>query len=324
MTEFLVYRAGVILAAVALDRLLGEPRWLPHPIRMIGFLIRTGEKLRVLPLPLKLSGTLMAAGVVALTGVSVWGLLYFTYQSLWWGLAVETLLVYLAIAPRGLADEALAVDSRLRRDDLPGARARLAMIVGRDTGSLDEQEVRRAAVETVSENTVDGVFCPLFYTVLFGAMGAWMYKAVSTLDSMVGYRNERYRQFGWAGARLDDAAAFIPARLALLLIPAAAKAAGLSARQAWRVGWRDRLAHSSPNAGHGEALYAGALGVRLGGRSSYGGVVSEKSYLGGEFAPPGPETIRQSVALLWWATWLLALSAAVLLSAIGLAGLQMG
>lgn len=305
MTEYLAYRAGVILAAVVLDRFLGDPRWLPHPVRLIGLLISAGEKARLLPLPLKLSGALMAAGVVAVAGLSAWGLLHLAYQGgLWWRLAAETLLVYLAIAPRSLAAEALAVDGHLRRNDLPGARARLAMIVGRDTDRLDEQGVRRAAVETVSENTVDGVLCPLFYAVLFGAVGAWVYKAASTLDSMVGCKNERYRQFGWAGARLDDLTAFLPARLALFLVPIAAKAAGFSARDAWRVGWRDRLAHSSPNAGHGEALFAGALGVRLGGPSSYGGVVSEKPYLGGEFAPPGPEALRQSVTLLWMTTWL--------------------
>lgn len=319
MTEYLVCKAGVILAAVVLDRLFGDPRWLPHPVRLIGLLISAGEKARLLPLPLQLSGALLAVVMMAATGASVWGLLHLAYQGgFWWGLAVETLLVYLAISPRGLADEALAVDGHLRRNDLPGARTRLAMIVGRDTDRLDEQEIRRATVETLGENTVDGVFCPLFYAVLFGAVGAWVYKAVSTLDSMIGYRNAHYRQFGWAGARLDDSAAFLPARLALFLVPVAALAAGFSARQTWRVGWRDRLAHSSPNAGHGEALFAGALGVRLGGPSSYGGVVSEKPFLGREFAPPGPDALRQSVTLLWSATWLFAAAAALVLSVIGL------
>lgn len=318
--EFLACRAGVILAAVVLDRLLGDPRWLPHPVRLIGLLIKTGERLLlgkgdsplfhpVDKLPAKKAvcplfrGCVLAAGVVGLSGFGVWLAVEGAYRGgLWWGLAAETVLVWLAIAPRSLADEALAVDRLLSRGDLPGARERLSMIVGRDTADLDEGEIRRAAVETVSENTVDGVLCPLFYAAVFGPVGAWVYKAISTLDSMVGYRSERYLEFGRCGARLDDAAAFLPARLSLCLVPPAALLCGMSARNSWRVGWRDRLAHSSPNAGHGEALFAGALGVRLGGPSTYGGRRSQKPHLSAEFPPPGPDAVRRAVRLMWAVT----------------------
>ncbi|MGQ5710744.1 adenosylcobinamide-phosphate synthase CbiB [Desulforudis sp. DRI-14] len=312
--EFLAYRAGVILAAVVLDRLLGDPPQLPHPVRLIGYLIASGESIRRLPLPVRWSGTLLAMGVIAVTGAAAWLLVKLGYAAgFWWGLAVEALLVYLAVAPHSLAGEALAVDGHLQRGDLPGARQRLAMIVGRDTAGLDEREVRRAAVETVGENTVDAVLCPVFYALLFGAAGAWVYKAVSTLDSMIGYRHEPYRDFGWAAARLDDFAAFVPARLTLFFVPPAALLSGLFARDAWRVGWRDRLAHPSPNAGHGEALFAGALNACLGGPSTYNGIPSEKPYLGAEYPPPGPPAIRQAVTLLWATAWLFAAAGAAVL-----------
>lgn len=302
------------MAAVVLDRMFGDPQWFPHPVRLIGRLIAAGDALLSLPVAPRLTGLFLAVGVAALTGGVAWGLVSLAYAcDLWWGLILETILVYLAIAPRALADEALAVEQYLRQKNLPEARARLGMIVGRDTGKLDEQEVRRAVVETVGENTVDGVLCPLFYGALFGSVGAWVYKAVSTLDSMVGYKNERYRHFGWAGAWLDDIAAFLPARLALFLVPPAAFLVGLSAGTSWRVGWRDRLAHTSPNAGHGEALFAGALRVCLGGPSAYGGVVVAKPYLGGEFPPPGSDAVQKAVCLLWSTTWLFAVLTVLLL-----------
>ncbi len=312
--ESSAYKTGVILAALILDRLLGDPYWLWHPVRLIGRLIASGESLRLLPLPARWSGTILAISVVMAAGGAAWLLVELGRTAgFWWGLAVETLLVYLAVAPRSLAEEALEVDACLQQGDLPGARRKLAMIVGRDTAGLDEREVRRAAVETVGENTVDAVLCPVFYALLFGPVGAWVYKAVSTLDSMIGYRYEPYRDFGRTAARLDDFAAFIPARLALLFVPAAALLSGLSARDAWRVGWRDRLAHPSPNAGHGEALFAGALKVRLGGPSTYNGISSEKPYLGAEFPAPGPSAVCQAVSLLWATTWLFgAVGAAVL------------
>ncbi|MDI6709882.1 MAG: adenosylcobinamide-phosphate synthase CbiB [Thermoanaerobacterales bacterium] len=317
--EFLASRAGVILAALILDRLLGDPRRLPHPVRLIGRLIASGESLRRLPLPARWSGTLLALGVITAAGGTAWLLVNLGRTAgLWWGLGVETLLVYLAVAPCSLAGEALAVDAALQHGNLPGARRRLAMIVGRDTAGLDEREVRRAVVETVGENTVDAVLCPVFYALLFGPVGAWVYKAVSTLDSMIGYRHEPYRDFGRAAARLDDLAAFVPARLALFFVPTAALLSGLSARDAWRVGWRDRLAHPSPNAGHGEALFAGALKVRLGGPSTYHGMPSEKPYLGAEFPAPGRSAVRRAVTLLWATTWLFAVAGSAVLVFLGL------
>ena len=175
----------------------------------------------------------------------------------------------------------------------------LSRIVGRDTERLDEAEIVRATVETIAENVVDGITAPLFFAFLGGAPAALAYKAASTLDSMVGYKNETYRNFGWASARLDDALNFIPARLTGVLIPLAATFCGCNVRNGWRIFWRDRKKHPSPNSAHAEAAFAGALNVRLGGTSAYGGVPSHKEYLGDANRPLAPDAIKQAQRLMF-------------------------
>ncbi len=189
----------------------------------------------------------------------------------------RTLLVFWGLAARSLGDEALQASEA---SDLKTARRELAMIVGRDTATLNEAEIGRACVETVAENYADAVVAPLFWFAIGDRSASWAFKAVSTLDSMVGYRNAKYRHFGWASARLDDLAALIPARLAWLLIGLAAWIAGERPRNALRIGWRDGRKHPSPNAGWGEAAMAGALGIQLGGPATYGGVPGFKPLLG--------------------------------------------
>jgi adenosylcobinamide-phosphate synthase len=216
----------------------------------------------------------------------------------WLGSLVSILLLYTTIAPRDLVRHSTEVYTPLAAGDLPEARRRVGMIVGRDTAALDEAGVARATVESVAESMVDGVTAPLFFAVLGGPMGAMLYKAINTMDSMFGYKNERYRAFGWAAARLDDLANFIPARISSLMIPAAAFLLRLDAKGALFILLRDRRKHASPNSGHTEAAVAGALGVQLGGPSPYFGRMVEKPTLGEAVRSIEPQDILRANRLM--------------------------
>lgn len=299
----------------AADVLLGDPRGWPHPVRAIGVLIAGTERglrrllasIRGGPIAERIAGVVLAAVGVGVSGAAAWGVVA-ACDRLGGPAALlgRSLLVYWGLAARGLGDEALRASEA---EDLETARRELAMIVGRDTAHLDRPEVCRACVETVGENANDGVVAPLFWFAAGGPAGLWAYKAISTLDSMVGYRDDRYRHLGWASARLDDLAAMIPARLTWLLIALAGLIAGERARAALRIGWRDGRKHPSPNSAWGEAALAGALGVQLGGMSTYGGVVCPKPPLGdpGEAIDQG--TVRRAVRLMWIASGLAVASA---------------
>jgi adenosylcobinamide-phosphate synthase len=256
-----------IAIAMLLDLAFGDPRWMPHPVRLIGRLIEVleGAARRAIP-DVRLAGSLTALAVIltaalatgALIGVAGW-----LHPRL--GDAVSILLLYTTLAARDLADHSNGVYRALARFDLAEARRLVSWLVGRDTERLTEPEVVRAAVESVAENTVDGIIAPLFFAALGGPVAAMAYKAASTLDSMIGYRNERYIDFGRTAARIDDGANWLPARLAAPIIAAAAAVTGQRASEAWRIARRDGRKHISPNAGIAEAAFAGALGVRLGG-----------------------------------------------------------
>lgn len=293
-----------LLAAAALDALLGDPEWFPHPVRGVGRLIGGLETLtRRAWRNERLAGTVTILLAIAVTAGTVWATLAAARAlSPWAERALGILWVYFGLSARCLSDEALRVDRDLRRGDLGAARRSVARIVGRDTQSLDASGVSRAAIESVAENTVDGILTPLFFAGLAGPVGIWVFKAISTGDSMIGHRDERYRRFGTVAARLDDVANFIPARLAPPLFALAALATGRSAAGAWRVGWRDRHHHDSPNAGIPEAAMAGALSIRLGGPATYEGESIEHAPFGAEFAPPEPRHIRPAVAVLWGAS----------------------
>ncbi len=256
-----------ILIAILLDLALGDPRWLPHPVRLIGRLIGTleGPARRAIP-DARLAGTLTALTVI-MAAVLATALLI---EIAGWihplaGDAVSILLLYTTLAARDLASHSLDVYRALAAGDLEEGRRRVARIVGRDTERLTEEGVVRAAVESVAENTVDGVIAPLFFAALGGPAAAMAYKAASTLDSMIGYRNERYIDFGRTAAKIDDGLNYLPARLAAPLLAAAAAILGFRASAAWRIARRDGRKHLSPNAGIAEAAVAGALGIRLGG-----------------------------------------------------------
>lgn len=253
--------------AYGADLLCGDPRWFPHPVKFIG---RTALALEA-PLRRHIANAQLA-GIVAVA-IVVGGTTVLTVTALsvgyrvhpWAGDAVSILLLYTTFATRDLAAHAMAVYRTLKRHDLGAARELVSRIVGRDTEALDEAGVVRAAVESVAENTVDGVTAPLFFAALGGPVLALAYKAASTLDSTFGYKNERYLHFGWASARLDDIAAWLPSRLTLPLISLAAMFTGARPLAAWRLGMRDCRKHASPNSGFGEAAVAGALGIQLGG-----------------------------------------------------------
>jgi adenosylcobinamide-phosphate synthase len=228
----------------------------------------------------------------------------------WLGDAVGVVLIYTTLAARDLTRHSRAVHSALTAGDLDEARRRVGMIVGRDTGRLDEPEVARAAVESVAESVVDGVTAPLFFALLFGPLGAMLYRAINTLDSMFGHRDERYRDFGLAAARADDVANWLPARLTFPAIVVAAFLLGLRPGAALRVGLRDHARHPSPNSGWSEAAFAGALGVRLGGVNVYGGVPNERPSLGEPHQTLTPRHLTLANRLMYVASALFLLTGA--------------
>jgi adenosylcobinamide-phosphate synthase len=303
-----------LAAGFALDLWLGDPAWLPHPVRWIGRLASWAEpRCRALIPRARLAGAAFALGIVLLAGGGVWLVLWGLHQlhpALAWLSTVYFMFTGLAV--RDLAREANAVYRALQAGELPAARRQLGRIVGRDTAQLDTPEIVRATVETVAESTVDGVVAPLCFAVLGGAPALWAYKAINTLDSMVGHREAPYTQFGWTAARLDDAANFLPARLGLACFAAGAWLAGGDAGRCLRIAWRDGGKHPSPNAGIAEAAMAGALGVRLGGKNTYDGVEEVRPYLGEPLRPLEPERIPQAVRIMY------AASAAALAVGLGL------
>ena len=272
----------IILFAFILDLILGDPHWQLHPVRLIGGLIEFLEdNLRKTKIPLKISGGLLVIFIVGFTlGISFLLIKFAYWLNYYSGLLLSSVLVYFAIAPRNLYDESMKIYSFLKKGDLESARKSLSMIVGRDTNKLSESEVIRASVETVAENGVDAVISPLFYAMIGGAPLAIVYRAINTMDSMVGYKNKRYIDFGWAAARLDDFVNYIPARLSAILIPLSSLIYGKDWFSSFKIVVRDGKKNPSPNSGIPEAAVAGALGIQLGGLNYYGGMPSDKPFIG--------------------------------------------
>jgi adenosylcobinamide-phosphate synthase len=282
------------LAASCLDWIAGDPPGMPHPVRLMGRAISTGE--RWLRRPGSPANQMLRGS--ALTGTIVGGSWVAAKLTVGLGGAVsEILLAWTTLAVRSLLDESAAVLDAVDRGDLVLARSRLAMIVGRDTESLDEPEILRAVIETVAEGLCDGVVAPIVYLALGGVPLAFAYKAVNTLDSMIGHPEPPYRYFGRVAARLDDVANFVPSRLAALSIMAAAFVMGRDSRRSWFVFRRDGYLHASPNAGQTEAAMAGALGVQLGGVNYYAGKPSPKPVLGGEGRRTTPADARAALRI---------------------------
>ena len=297
-----------IFFALLLDLIVGDPRWLPHPVVAIGGLISLlDRKLRLDWLHERLAGVLLLLVVVTVSAVVTWIVLrLFAMLLPLAGWVAAIIISSTCLAARSLHVESRRVAAALQAGDLPAARYYLSSIVGRDTEHLNEAQIWRAVIETVAENTSDGIIAPLFWLTIGGPVCAMSYKAVSTLDSMIGYRNERYLQLGWASARMDDLMNYVPARISALLLIVAAPFAGCSLSAAVRIALRDRLNHPSPNSGHPEAAAAGALGVRLGGASSYKGVSSWKEYIGDEQNPLDKDAYRRMIKLMYISTLLMA------------------
>ncbi|MEC0270682.1 adenosylcobinamide-phosphate synthase CbiB [Paenibacillus anseongense] len=292
-------------AAIVLDWLIGDPRWPTHPVILIGRWIRWMEGVlrskNDSPSNEKFKGVLLTTTTLIISTGSV-VVLVLAARSVheWLGYAVCTWLISTTIAIKGLKDAAYLVYNPLRKGELADARKYTGYIVGRDTEALDEEELTRAVVETVAENIVDAVISPLFYALIGGAPLAMLYRASNTLDSMVGYRNDRYRHFGWASARWDDAMNWIPARLTgILLILVALLQPGLSAKRAAAAIRRFAHLHPSPNSGIPESAVAGALGIELGGLNIYGGVASERARLGWPLRPRTQQDIVYAVRMLY-------------------------
>ena len=294
-----------LLIGFCLDLLLGDPHWAPHPVRAIGALIAGLEKgLRRL-FPKSPAGELTGGVVLVVltlaipTGLTVLLLWACRLVNPWLALAVESLLSYQLLATKSLAAESHKVYDALKTGDLDKARYAVSMIVGRDTASLDEAGVARAAVETVAENASDGVIAPLIFLAIGGAPLGMFYKAANTMDSMVGYKNDKYLYFGRAAARFDDILNFFPARIAGVLMCLGSTAAGYDGKNAWRVFKRDRKKHKSPNSAHTEAACAGALQLRLAGPNFYFGKLVEKPYIGDDQRPIEPLDILRSGRILY-------------------------
>lgn len=310
------FSPAALVLGYLLDLAIGDPERFSHPVRWIGRLISGLENLLLRPdhgaRRKKAAGAVLALSTVFVVYSVSLLVLYISYEvSPYLCFALSAFFVWTGLSTRSLAQEARGVLKALETGGLEAARGRLSRIVGRDTQSLSEGEVLRATVETVSENTSDGVVAPLFYLAAGGPALMMAYKAVNTLDSMVGYRNERYRDFGWFSARLDDAANYVPARLSGALAVTAAFILGYNWKSSVKVLLRDGRKHPSPNSGVPEAAFAGALGVRLGGTSTYGGIASAKPHIGDEARPFTPQAVEMSIRLMW-ATAFLMLMAALL------------
>lgn len=288
---------GAIVAGFILDLIFGDPHWLPHPICLIGNLIGFLEKnIRRLLAPgktaLLLGGALMVVIVISLSYAVPYAVLMLAEQvSPWLRFALETVMFYQIFATKCLRDESMKVYTALHNNDLEDARVKLSWIVGRDTNELTAEEVTKGAVETVAENTADGIIAPMFYMFIGGAPLAFLYKGINTMDSMVGYKNDKFLYFGRCAAKLDDVANFIPARITGILMILASYFLNMNAAGAWKIFWRDRYNHLSPNSAMTESVTAGALNIQLGGDHYYFGKLVHKDTIGDNIRPVVAEDI---------------------------------
>lgn len=296
-------RFYLLPAAYLLDCFAGDPEWFPHPVRLMGLTITHGERLLCRPeddpAHAFLSGTVLVACVVASSYYATRTVIRLAYRhSRLLGCSAEILLAWTCLAARNLQQEAQAVSDALTNDDILNARKRLARIVGRDTQSLDASEISRALIETLAESASDGIVAPILCLAAGGVPLAMAYKAVNTLDSMIGHRDQRYLYFGKTAARLDDVANFVPSRVtALSTVAASAVSHYASATNAWNTWRKDGGKHKSPNAGQPEAAMSGALGVQLGGDNRYRGELISSSLIGEEFPPATPCKARHAIQL---------------------------
>jgi adenosylcobinamide-phosphate synthase len=307
-------RIVCILAAYLLDLIFGDPPSFPHPVKGIGWLIKKLEgPFRSIIKNERIAGTFFACVII----IPIWLITFVLTQATYFfnnyfGVVISIIIIYTSLSVKDLGIESLAVFDALKEGDMNRARISLSKIVGRDTANLDEREIIRATVETVAENIVDGIISPLFYAFLGGASFAMAYKAINTLDSMVGYKNKRYINFGWAAAKIDDVANFIPARLSVIFLILASLISGYNPIKTWNMTIRDGGKNPSPNSGLPEAAIAGALGVRLGGLNYYDSTAVQKSYIGDDINPLDKSHIKEAVKIAYVTSGLFIIAGAVL------------
>ena len=303
LAELITYQTAAVIVGFIIDFFVGDPYSIPHPVVGIGkwisffdrHLRRGNSNPKDVPrgaltvILVALISTAVPAAVLTAAWL-IHPLVYF---------AVSSVMCWQLLAARQLIREGKKVQRALEKGDTEGARYAVSMIVGRDTDVLDEKGITRAAVETVAENTSDGVIAPLFWLFLFGAVGGFFYKSVNTMDSMLGYKNEKYLYFGRAAAKTDDFVNYVPARISALLMIVSAPLCRLDMKNAWRIFCRDRYKHASPNSAQTESVCAGALGVRLAGDAVYGGVVKKKEFIGDPTREIEPMDITRAGHLMY-------------------------
>ncbi len=279
MDDYLYVQIGL---AFLLDIMIGDPRWFPHPVRMIGVCIEYTEKiLRKMVPSERVGGVFLTLIIVIGTYLATYQILNFFYTLRWSaGVAASVIIIFFSLSTRDLLKEAGNVLKALKAGKLENARNKLSRIVGRDTQNLNEQQVAAGCIETSAESSVDGIIAPLFYAFIGGPALAMAYKSINTLDSMVGYKNEKYINFGWASANLDDIANYFPARIAAIILPIASFICGADYSNSVKIVKRDGRKHPSPNSGIPEAAIAGALRIRLGGPNVYSDIPSDKPFIG--------------------------------------------
>ena len=300
-----MYAIIALTLGFGLDLLIGDPHGVFHPVVLFGKLISALEKLlrRLFPKTPKaerIAGGVLWLAVVSITAGLSWSLLKLGYWvSPWLGLALQTLMTAQILATKSLKTESMKVYTALKNGTLTCARQAVSMIVGRDVEHLDEAGVARAAVETVAENTSDGILAPLFYLAIGGPVLGFFYKAVNTMDSMLGYVEPPYRDFGYVSAKMDDVFNFLPARLSALLMLAAGTLLGMDGKNGWKIFRRDRFNHASPNSAQPESVCAGLMGLRLGGDAWYHGQLHKKKFIGDDLRPIQAEDIPAACRLLY-------------------------
>ena len=317
MRGYLTLHYTALTLGVILDQIIGDPHFMPHPVKLIGKLISFIEKKLLgedlAPLPLRdrkkelTRGLLLWIIVIAATAAATKLIMSWSYGlNKYLGVAVEAILTCYILAARSLCRESMAVSKELKKGDIEGARHALSMIVGRDTENLNEEEIAKAAVETVAENTSDGVISPLIFTLIGGPTLGMVYKAVNTMDSMLGYKNERYTHFGYIAAKADDVFNFIPSRISAILMIIGAFLMGIfkkvyNGSRALKIWQRDRYNHLSPNSAQTESVCAGALGIKLGGDHYYNGVLVSKPTIGDETRKTEIKDIKRANNLMFMA-----------------------
>jgi len=307
-------RIFCVLAAYLLDLVLGDPPSFPHPVKGIGWIIKKLEgPFRAIIKNERMAGAFFSCTIIIL----IWFITFVVTQAAYLlnnylGIVISIIIIYTSLSVKDLGMESLDVFKALKNGNLDEARAFLSKIVGRDTANLEEREIIRASVETVAENIVDGIVSPLFYAFLGGAALAMAYKTINTLDSMIGYKNKRYINFGWAAAKIDDIANFVPARLSVIFLTIASWINGYDAAKILSIIMRDGRKNPSPNSGIPEAAIAGALGVRLGGLNYYNSTAVQKPHIGDDINPLDKSHIKEAVKIAYITSGLFIITGAVL------------